>query len=394
ALRGWLFTGFPWNPLAASLLGDFAHPGLAALLPWLGTYALSALAALLAAVVGQAVLALWQGERSPWRLAPAGAALALLALAFHGPAKAPQEGGHVAYTVVQPNIPQPELNDPTYFEDQFQKTARLSRAIGPAGPRLVLWPESGVPDFLREGYPLEYYQATTFAADPLLARLRIGRLIGPQAQLLTGSIDLIMAGNRVAGARNVVTGLDSAGRITGSYAKAHLVPYGEYLPMRWLLKPLGLERLVPGDMDFTPGPGPATLDLGVLGKAGVQICYEIIFPGAVVDGAHRPEYIFNPSNDGWFGDWGPPQHLAQARLRAIEEGLPVLRATTNGISAVVDSHGVVVQSAGRDVAARLDGTVPPALAPTPFASAGNALSLGWALLLLVAAALVLRRRER
>jgi apolipoprotein N-acyltransferase len=107
-------------------------------------------------------------------------------------------------------------------------------------------------------------------------------------------------------------------------------------------------RLVPGDLDFWPGPGPRTLDLPFNGqrvKVGMQICYEIIFSGQVVDRANRPDFIFNPSNDAWFGGWGPPQHLAQARLRAIEEGLPVVRATPTGISAVIDADGRVVLKA-------------------------------------------------
>ena len=123
----------------------------------------------------------------------------------------------------------------------------------------------------------------------------------------------------------------------------------------------------------------------------MQICYEIIFSGQVVDRAHRPDYIFNPTNDGWFGAWGPPQHLAQARLRAIEEGVPVLRATTNGISAVIDADGVVRQWAPRDVAARLDGLVPPAYPARLFARHGNIVPLGVAMLLIALSALVLRR---
>jgi apolipoprotein N-acyltransferase len=164
--------------------------------------------------------------------------------------------------------------------------------------------------------------------------------------------------------------------------------------MRWLLVPLGAARLVPGDLDFWPGPGPRTLDLGPWGKVGVQLCYEITFSGHVVDRAHRPDYIFNPSNDGWFGAFGPPQHLAQARLRAIEEGLPVLRATTNGISAVIDARGVVRAFAPEHVARRIDGKVPPALPPTLFARLGNWLPLGWALLLLIIAAVASRRTRR
>src|SRR5262249_58299058 len=107
------------------------------------------------------------------------------------------------------------------------------------------------------------------------------------------------------------------------------------------------------------------------GKAGMQICYEIVFSGQVVDRAHRPDYLFNPSNDGWFGSFGPPQHLAQARMRAIEEGLPVLRATTTGISAVIDADGVVRQYVPRPRTARLDALVPPAHQPTLFARLVN-----------------------
>jgi apolipoprotein N-acyltransferase len=256
----------------------------------------------------------------------------------------------------------------------------------------VLWAEGGLPDYLRPGYPQAWYNATTYAADPALARARIGRVIGPGSLLLTGATDLVVQGGEVTGARNVITALEADGAIRGSYAKAHLVPYGEYLPLRAWLAPLGLSRLVSGSLDFLPGPGPRTLDLGPHGKAGLQICYEIIFSGEVTDRAHRPDYIFNPSNDGWFGAWGPPQHLAQARMRAIEEGLPVLRATTTGISAVIDADGVVQAFVPRLTAGRLDGLVPAPHAPTLFARAGNWLALGWALALLVCALVVARRR--
>jgi apolipoprotein N-acyltransferase len=258
----------------------------------------------------------------------------------------------------------------------------------------VLWPESGVPDYLRDGYPPFLYYETTVGGDPVLARHRIGRVIGPGSLLLTGAIDLEFKGRRPIAARNVISPLTPDGRILGGYAKAHLVPYGEYLPMRWLLEPLGASRLVAGTLDFWPGPGPRTIDFGPWGKAGMQICYEIVFSGEVADRAHRPDYIFNPSNDGWFGAWGPPQHLAQARMRAIEEGLPVLRSTTTGISAVIDADGIVRQFVARHVAGRLDGTVPPAHTPTLFARVGNMLPLGWAVFLLVLSVIALRRARR
>ena len=261
----------------------------------------------------------------------------------------------------------------------------------------MLWPESGVPDYLEDGYPQRYYDQMTAGGDPRFARWRIGKVIGEGSLLLTGAVDLeieeVDGVDRAVGARNSVTALTPKGAIVGSYAKAHLVPYGEYLALRWLLEPLGATRLVAGTIDFLPGPGPQTLELGEWGRAGVQICYEIIFSGQVVDGDDRPDYIFNPSNDGWFGSWGPPQHLAQARLRAIEEGLPVLRSTTTGISAVIDARGVVRQHIGRHEAKRIDGIIPPAVAPTLFARAGNILPLGWALLLIAASLVAMRRRS-
>jgi apolipoprotein N-acyltransferase len=184
-------------------------------------------------------------------------------------------------------------------------------------------------------------------------------------------------------ARNSVMAIDGTGAIKANYAKAHLVPYGEYLPMRPLLEPLGLSRLVAGSIDYEPGPGPRTLDLKQHGKAGIQICYEIVFSGHVVDRTNRPDYIFNPSNDGWFGWWGPPQHLAQARMRALEEGLPVLRSTTTGISAVIDASGIVRGTIGPGKADKLDGRVPAAKPPTLFARFGHTLTLAWAGLFLM-----------
>ena len=387
-LRGWVFTGYAWDPLGLALLGPWDRPGLAAALPWLGTYALSGLTLVLGA-------ALWivLAER---RWIAGGALAALLAAGMYLPAP-PAREGTLAFTLVQPDIRQEELDDPSKFEEQFQRIANLTVRNASATPRLVLWPESGVPDYLRDGYPQRYYNQMTAGGDPAFARFRIGRTIGANSLLLTGAVDLeigeVDGVERAIGARNAVTAITADGTIVGGYDKAHLVPYGEYLALRWLLEPLGLRRLVAGSIDFWPGPGPRTLELGEWGEAGIQICYEIVFSGDVVDPANRPDYIFNPSNDGWFGSWGPPQHLAQARLRAIEEGLPVLRSTTTGISAVIDARGVVRDHIGMRRADRIEGLIPPAAPPTWFARLGNWLPLGWALLA-IAASLVATRWRR
>jgi apolipoprotein N-acyltransferase len=375
-LRGWVFTGYPWPPLGLMLLGGWDAPGIAALLPWTGTYALSGLALGLAgAMLALLAVRRWLG---------AAALLGVVAAAMLAPSLTGQTDSTIRYTLVQPLILQDEINDGSKFEEQFQRIAALT-AKGRDQSRLVLWPESAVPDYLEDGYPERYYLQMTARGDPAFARARIGRSIGPQSTLLTGVVNLDI-GTREDGsagavsARNSVLALNGKGAITGHYAKAHLVPYGEYLPMREVLGPLGLSRLVAGTIDYQPGPGPQTLDLGEHGKAGIQICYEIVFSGHVADRKNRPDYIFNPSNDGWFGRWGPPQHLAQARMRAIEEGLPVLRSTTTGISAVIDANGVVRGSIASGKAAAIDGLVPAAKPPTLFARLGHILTLIWAAL--------------
>lgn len=393
-LRARLFTGFAWNPLSMVTLGGFDRPGLALLAQWTGTYALSGLVVLLGGWWLFAVRSWRKGHKwgaAAYAIGPA----VLMALPFGSAMMGAERAeGTLPFTLVQPDVRQDVLNDPANYEKQFRDTAALSLPRQRGTRRLVLWPESGVPDFLREGYRQYWYEETTYAADPVLARERIGRIIGPGSLLLTGTTDIAMKAGAATGAYNVVTALDDRGVIRGSYAKAHLVPFGEYLPKREWLEPIGLARFVAGSLDFLSGPGPRTIDFGQHGKAGVQICYEIIFSGEVVDRANRPDYLFNPSNDGWFGDWGPPQHLAQARMRAIEEGLPVLRSTTTGISAVIDADGVVRQFLPLRKAGRLDGMVPQAHAPTLFAQMGNAMVLVWSVVLLVIALVASTTRKR
>ena len=387
-LRSWVFTGYAWNPFGMVLLGPFDRPGLAGLSPWLGTYALSGLAAL----IGTALLQLLASRE--WTRS--GLVAVLLLVGMYLPVGAEREGS-LPVTIVQPDIRQERLAVPSYFASNYQRLADLSVPERNVPARLVLWPESGMTDYLQSGYPERYY-ARTVLASPEYARNRLARAVGPQSVLLTGAVELDVGPDetgyvRALGAYNAVSAVGAGGRILGTYAKAHLVPYGEYLPMRGLLEPLGLSRLVPGAIDFLPGPGPRTLDLGAWGMAGVQICYEIVFSGQVVDGANRPDYIFNPSNDGWFGAFGPPQHFAQARMRAIEEGLPVLRSTTTGISGIIDARGVVQAYAPMHAMTRIDGMVPPAHSATLFARLGNILPLGWAIILLLAAVVAMRQRR-
>jgi apolipoprotein N-acyltransferase len=289
---------------------------------------------------------------------------------------APLPSRAVPLRIVQPNIGQQDKWQEGFEARNFARLERLSGSTDPR-PRLLLWPEAAVTEPLENGlvYP-------RFQRDLAETRAAIGDLLRPGDLLLTGGVTWRSTnGLDLTSATNSVFAMNGSGRILGRYDKAHLVPYGEYLPMRPILSRLGLSRLAPGDVDFDFGPGARTLTLPLAGKVGFQLCYEIIFSGEVVDRRNRPDFIFNPSNDAWFGSWGPPQHLAQARLRALEEGVPVLRSTPTGISAVVDAEGRLLQSLPWRSGGVIDGTLPAPKPPTPFARGGNLLPFLFGLLL-------------
>ena len=376
-LRATIFTGFAWNPVGVALVDT----------PWrassafVGTYGLSALVVLM----GGALWLAFRRQPGP-ATALAGAALILLVPAALD--AGPSSDGP-AIRVVQPNIGQADKWRPGFDRIAADRLAGLTLRPSPATGTAdtVLWPEAAVTRPLvdeRAGAEFDVWNE----------RLRAVRSIAPNQLLATGGLALTSSdGMRLDGATNSVFVLDKSARIVGRYDKAHLVPYGEYLPMRPLLGAIGLSRLAPGDLDFRPGPGPRTLALPDGRKMGVQICYEIIFSGDVVDPKVRPDYIFNPSNDAWFGAWGPPQHLAQARLRAAEEGLPVIRSTPTGISAVIDASGRLHQSVGGGQAGVIDARIAIGRPPTPFAQVGNVIPLSLGFILLIAA-IVLGRSRR
>jgi apolipoprotein N-acyltransferase len=375
-LRATLFTGFAWNPIGVALL---ATP-IARTATLVGTYGLSGIAILLAG----ALLLLFERRWRPGAallLGPAaGAALAWL---LAPPASGPPGP---ALRIVQPNIGQDEK-----WKEGTAALRRLDTLShgGGRAPRLLLWPEAAVTRPLQIGLADFGYRE-----DAIELRREVASMLASGDLLLTGGVTLRSAdGKAVTSATNSVFALDPAGRILARYDKAHLVPYGEYLPMRPVLSAIGLSRLAPGDVDFDPGPGPRSFDLPVVGRAGFQLCYEIIFSGEVVDRRHRPAFLFNPSNDAWFGRWGPPQHLAQARLRALEEGLPILRSTPTGISAVIDADGRLPNSLGWRTMGVIDTRLPSPKPPTLFARFGNALPILFALLL-VAGTIAVRRKAR
>jgi len=368
-LRATLFTGFAWNPVGVALLPTSAS-WLAA---WIGTYGLSGVAVLAGGAFCLAFGTRFE-KQAAGALVLAIAGLSVAAWAVH---PGPLGGEGARLRIVQPNIRQEDRWTADKEERNFYRYLRMTGAPT-REPRLILWPEAAVPYNLHDGE----------------APRTIAAALGPRDLLLTGGIEPATPPPGVAFAEyNSLYVMDPGGRILGRYDKAHLVPYGEYLPMRPLLSAIGLSRLAPGAGDILAGPAARTLDLPGFGRAGIQICYEIIFSGQVVDAANRPDFIFNPSNDAWFGAWGPPQHLAQARLRAIEEGLPVLRATPTGISALVDAGGYVLHSLPLGAQGVIDARLPPAVAPTLFARFGNLLPFAF-MLLLVAAAIAVGRKTR
>jgi len=377
-LRGTMFTGFPWNPAAAALVPT----PLLTITPLIGTYGLSALVVLLGG-------AIWLEYYRKWL--PLVVILAVTALLWLLPSSpVPEDPLTISnLRVIQPNIGQEDKWRPGFDQQAASRLAALSGT--PSGePRLLMWPEAAVTE------PLEDQRMGPPAAAAEAQRARIAGLLGPNDRLLTGGLAVFSKnGSTVTGATNSIFAFAGGGQTLGRYDKAHLVPYGEYLPMRPLLSAIGLSRLAPGDFDFTAGSGPRSIDLGgQWGKVGLQLCYEIIFSGRVVDESNRPGFIFNPSNDAWFGAWGPPQHLAQARLRAAEEGLPVIRATPTGISAVIDAHGAVLNQLPWRTAGVIQAVLPPpANSATMFARFGNIipLLLGF---LLIFGGIVLERRRR
>lgn len=356
-LRGALFTGFPWN--VASLVWSPSDAVMQSA-AFFGSYGLSFATYFAAALLA----ALFDGESPVVKRAKAaiGAIALLLALFIGGAIRL--SGAEAAYAenvtlrIVQANIPQAEKWDEANVRRNLDLHLRMSKAgkDGLAGITYVIWPETAIP-----------YDVANSPA----VRASIMEALGPKARLIAGATRLELRPEIAI--YNSVFALGSGGAIAGVYDKAHLVPFGEFIPWRPLLSKIGLGTLVPGDLDFSAGPGPTTLHLPNLPPVGPLVCYEAIFPGAVLDRTDRPAWLLNLTNDAWFGESpGPYQHLAMARFRAVEEGLPLIRAAGTGISALVDPYGRVVRSLALSTRGVLDTGLPEALpGRTFFASAGN-----------------------
>ena len=235
---------------------------------------------------------------------------------------------------------------------QMAKLLEMSRRDGFDKLAAVIWPETAPPFIVEPGSPALEVMA---------------KAAPPGGYLLTGAAR--GTGNRNDGVWNSLLVIDSAGAIVATYDKVHLVPLGEYIPFHKQLAPVS--GFI-GRGSFEVGESRVTLDLPRLPSFSPIICYEVIFPAAVTGPGPRPRWLLNVTNDAWFGlSSGPYQHLASARLRAVEEGLPMLRAANTGVSAVIDSYGRVLAAMDMQREGIIDHRIPAARDPTPYARWGD-----------------------
>ncbi|MGI9463989.1 MAG: apolipoprotein N-acyltransferase [Aestuariivirgaceae bacterium] len=372
-LRGHLFTGFPWN--APAYATDAILP-VAQIASIVGMYGVSFLVLIWASA--PAVLADAASAR-PARLVRHVGVLAIMlsALATFGygiwrlghTEIAVQPG--IQLRIVQPNIAQKDKWRPQNREWIYQRYLELSRRKSDNGPIThVVWPESALPALIDEQGQV---------------RRQIASAAGPGARTIMGSLrrQATGAGNRGnSDLFNSVLVVEADGSISARYDKQKLVPFGEYLPLARLLEPLGLRKLVVLPSGFASGPGPVTISMPGTPPFAPLICYEAIFPRALISRQDRPDWLLNVTNDAWFGrSAGPYQHLAQARMRAIEEGLPLVRAANTGISAIIDPLGRINQALGLGQQGVIDTPLSAPLRQTIYATHGDT-AFFWALIVI------------
>ncbi len=381
-LRGHILSGFPWNAFGYALTEPLALAQTASLI---GLWGLTFLSVAIFASPAALIDGGSRGRR-PW-IAPVMALLLLVAMGVHGAVRlalqpARQVAG-VKLRIMQPNLSQDARFNYSAKADVMQKYLSLSdRATGPqsTGVRdatILIWPESAFPFFL------------TREAD---AMAQIADLLPKGTVLITGAVRApeVPPGVRITRAYNSIYLIDHDGSVLSVYDKLYLVPFGEFLPLQNLMEKLGFVQLTKVQGGFIPGLRRKPMEVPGAPPMLPLICYEAVFPGDIEARDARPGWIVNLTNDGWFGiSTGPYQHLQQARMRAIEEGLPLVRAANTGISAVIDPLGRIVARLGLGTEGVLDSGLPAAIAPTVYARTGD---IPAAILVAVALIIVIRRR--
>lgn len=367
-LRGWIFTGLPWA-LSGHIWIDTPAAQLAAVL---GAIGLSGLTMLTAALP----LAFWRGGPRQLRGALPGAILAALVIgtAFSAGlarlARPLPADTALTLRLVQPNATQALKWDPYWSEVFFRRLLDISAARDPdrPAPDAIIWPETAV-NFLLDRAGSAPEDIASYAGTPVILGIQ-----------------------RSQGTRyfNSLTEFSAQG-IGPVYDKFHLVPFGEYTPWGDLMARFGVRAFAAQQgFGYSPGTGPAAIRFGTLPPVQPLICYEAIFARHLLGSGDRPGWLLQVTNDAWFGNLsGPWQHLAQARLRAVETGLPLMRAANTGVSAVIDARGQLRATLGLNLAGRIDARLPGALPPTPWSRWGD-----WPALALAALGLILAARRR
>ncbi|MGH6865716.1 MAG: apolipoprotein N-acyltransferase [Methyloceanibacter sp.] len=375
--RGHVLTGLPWNLIGYGMLSNGPLMQFSALL---GVYALSFVAVLLFA----APASVWAPEGSRPTSRRASAALAAVLLAIFGLgylwgqnrlATTQVSDTGLRVRIVQAAIDQANKWRPENSAEIFDDYLDLTKSPGLANVDLVIWPETAVPFLL---------------ADTPDALTAVGDALPSGTSLLVGSARLTEERDAegTLGAQRTYNSLlviGDSGQVLGTYDKIHLVPFGEYLPFQDFLESLGVMQLTGVRGGFSAGKGPRLLPIPGAPPASPLICYEIIFPDDVTDDAERPGWLLNVTNDAWFGSSaGPYQHFQQARVRAVEQGLPVVRVANTGISATIDSYGRILGEIGLGEKGILDTKLPRVGPSTPFAAYGTTLEICVLALLIMA----------
>lgn len=374
-VRGHVLTGFPWNvwgyAFAENLtlmqlysVGGIYAAGLIGLLLFLMPVALLSASRRSAAVYLAVSVAVWGG------------------MVVYGQHRLniPQEFDEkIRLVVIQPNVPQAEKWKPEnrnrLLPQYLQQTQEALQQTSKAEQTYIFWPESAFP-FLLDEQPA--------------ALQAIGATLPPQSTLVTGGIRREMSADNSLFFNSAFV-VSDAGQVLATYDKVRLVPFGEYLPARSVLQSFGVERLVPAPEDFTPGSQHLKIDLNNSLSFQPLICYEAIFPQTKMHIAERPNILVNLTNDGWFGSTaGPYQHLAQARVRAVEQATPLLRVANTGISSLVDSSGRILAKVVLNKKSHFESVLPQQLEATIYTRFGD--SIFWGIILSVVSLLLVMVR--
>ena len=369
-LRGHVLTGFPWNAFGYGVSGQ---PVLAQVASLIGIYGLTYL--VIAISAAPSVLA----DATPLsrRLSTVALAAAVfLSVAGYGAVRLWSTETMVTdldIRIVQPSIDQndkwrPELRDVIFRSYLDLTAAPLGGSARVGNRRLVVWPESAIP-FLLTQEPGALFQ--------------IGNVLGSRSELVTGAVraERLPDGQKYF---NSVYLIDNTGTVAGVYDKVRLVPFGEFVPLQSWLKRMGIDNLAGPGSGFEAGYQHRNLTTAEGLTFLPLICYEAIFPGFTSADNDRPDYLLNVTNDAWFGRTpGPYQHFEQVRMRAIETGLPVIRAANTGISAVIDGKGRVVDQLEIYKKGIIDSRLPKQLDKTLYVKTGDVPILIWSIFLVV-----------